>query len=377
MLEILCFLAIEKSDLVVGIISGNQVIKNRLRSQIETWVPSFPSVYAFSDFFPKEVMDSLNLKHVNMTFVEIKNKSDHLIGTQWTNPWYVAQPRFLPSMYELWQREPNAKWYLIGDDDSYFYIENIMRRLHKYHSDLPEVVSYFWCTWNHVTEFMEPKRDCHPFAQAGAGVLFSQKIMSMIGPHLIECSEMFNDAEHAASMRISVCMERNFGYNNWEKDAFIKPWRSGFHPGLPDETVSEGNTWDAPGSFHKVNDKMMHKLELTHLLKEEDGFYDFALFAFRSLPVELTRRRIWEFSFGFSFTNIGSHSHVKRVISKIQKSNEKPFTFEQEYEGNITVKMICDNELGKEEIFVDNVIRKINTQVIVKLHCPEKQRYFV
>ena len=377
MFQLLSFLALEKSDIAIGIVSGHQVIKSRLKPQIETWVPTFPSVYAFSDFFSEKDMASINLKHTNITFVEIKNKSDHLIGTKWTNPWYSAQPRYLPCMYELWKREPNAKWYLFGDDDTYFYIENIMRRLSRFNSDEPVSVSYFWCAWNNIGKYMKPQRDCHLFAQTGAGALYSQKLMSMIGPHILECNDMFNDAEHAASARISVCMEIIFGYEKWAKNAYAQPWRSGLHPGVPDSVVAEGNTWDAPGSFHKIKGTMMNQLELSHLLKEKDGFYDFATFSFRTLPVELTRRRIWQFTFGYSFSNIGSHSLIKRAISNIKKINEKPFSFEQEYEDNITVKMICNNKLQKEEIFVENVIRNIHTQVIVKLHCPKKQSYFV
>jgi hypothetical protein len=313
--------------------------------------------------------------HANINFVEISGKAEHLVGTQWKNPWYSAQPRFLPAVYHLWKSNPNVRWYVVGDDDTYLYPLNIIRRVGKHNSSEPEVISFFWCTWNQITDYMMPERECHPFAQGGSGVLFSKTIMDMIGPHLLECGEKYNDAEHAASMRISCCMERHFGYENWTKGGYIKPWKSGFHPSSPSVTVTFGNTWDAPGSFHQVSPVEMLVLKRGHTADVEDGFYDFSRVAFRSLPVELTRGTYWQFHFGFAFDLLATHSNRIESLTQI-RTDDGGKTFTQSYGGGVKVVVNCDEEVPLDVIDVDDVRRGPNTTVYLRMLCPEKTKYY-
>ncbi|OHT02029.1 hypothetical protein TRFO_30992 [Tritrichomonas foetus] len=358
------------------------MITNRVFSQASSWIPSLPYVFVYSDEFPNESIKQINnqFPHANISFVEIKNRSEHIIGSQWTNPWYRAQPRFLPAMHDLWKQNPHVRWYIVCDDDTYLYNQNILRRLGKHNSSNPEVISFFWCTWNYITEYMKPERDCHPFAQGGSGVIFSKTMMDLIGPKLIECSEKYNDAEHAASMRVSVCMEREFGYENWTKGGFIKPWKSGIHPSNPSVVISQGNTWDSPGSFHQVSPEEMVNLKKSHLVWLDDGFIDFSYFAFRSVPVELTRRRWWQLHFGYRIDNFASHSNQLMVLTSFEpieygKNNEIK-TFQQVYQGNVTVFVHCNNNYEDFQIDVDEVERGPATKIHVSLKCPKKQKYY-
>lgn len=381
---------LKPENLAVAIISGKEMISTRVKSQAQTWFPTFPQVFVYSDEFPKSEIEEIHKSspHANITFVPIIGKYEHIVGSQWKHPWYSAQPRFLPSMYDLWLRNRNKDvfWYVLGDDDTYLYIKNILRRLTKHNSSNPEVVSFFWCTWNQITNYMYPERDCHPFAQGGSGVLFSKKMMDMIGPILIKCSDMYNDAEHAASMRVSVCMERNFGYENWSKGAFIKPWKSGIHPSSPSVVIKQGNTWDAPGSFHQVVPEEMAKLKYSHIayIVSDDsgknltnyGFVDFAHFSFRSISVELIRRRWWMLNFGYRFENLASHSNTLYATSSlISKDNGK--TFKQKYQGNITLIVHCDKEMKDLQVDVDDVERGPKTKVHLILKCPSIQKYYI
>lgn len=375
---------LKPENIAVAVISGKELISTRVKSQAQSWFPTFPQVFVYSDEFPEsEVKEIRKLSpHANINFVPIVNRSEHIIGSQWKNPWYRAQPRFLPSMYDLWikNKDKNISWYVLGDDDTYLYIKNILRRLTKHNSSNPEVISFFWCTWNQITDNMLPERDCHPFAQGGSGVLFSKTMMDMLGPNLIRCSEMYNDAEHAASMRVSVCMERNFGYENWSKGAFIKPWKSGIHPSNPSVVIGQGNTWDAPGSFHQVESKEMAKLKNSHIAFIQNltdfGFVDFAHFAFRAIPVELIRRRWWELYFGYRFENLASHSNPFYALGSLT-SNDNGKTFEQEFQGNIKVIIHCDDKINDLQVDVDDVERGPKTKVHLILKCPPIQKYYI
>jgi hypothetical protein len=107
-------------DMAVDIISGNEVLITRFFSQAQTWVPQFPEVHVDSDFFPNTSKSDISAAspRSKIHFVEIPNVAQHLIGSQWEQPWYHAQPRFLPGMDHLWKHNPKATWYVVGDDDT-------------------------------------------------------------------------------------------------------------------------------------------------------------------------------------------------------------------------------------------------------------------
>jgi hypothetical protein len=365
------------ADFAVGIMSGKELLLTRFLSQAASWGTTFGDIYVYSDAFPGDTRAEIAAAapHTTIHFVEIANRSEHIIGSPWLREWYQAQPRFLPAIHHLWRANPGVRWYLVGDDDTYFYIRNIMRRLSKVNSSAMAVVSFFWCSWEQVTEFMEPLSDCHLFAQGGAGVVFSKTMMDRLAPHLPNCSEKYNDAEHAASMRVAVCVERLWGYENWTKGAFAKPWRSGMHPTSPAASQLIGNTWDAPGSFHQVAPEDMARLSAGHIVEEADGFYDFAHIAFRPMNLELTYRRKWEMYFGYSFDNFGTHTQRKFASSALW-TDDGGKTFLQEFEGNVTVVVHCDAEVEENEIRVEDVIRGPNTTVHLAVRCPGKQPYY-
>jgi hypothetical protein len=364
-------------DIAVGIISGQELLMSRLISQAKSWFPTFPSVSVYSDEFPNTTISDITSAspHSRIRFISIPGQAEHIIGSQWTVPWYRAQPRFLPAVHDLWTSHPHARWYLVGDDDTYLIPRNILRRLGKQNSSDFEVVSFFWCAWNSITEHMDPPRECHPFAQGGSGVLFSKTIMDGIGPRLIACGEQYNDAEHAASMRISVCMERTFGYENWTKLAFIKPWRSGIHPSSPQVTIGYGNTWDAPGSFHQVSPDEMLSLKRAHLCEVEDGFWDFARFTFRTVALKLTYAKWWQLHFGFCFDCFSTHS-FRMFARTALETKDGGMSFVQEYDGNVTVTVLCDSAVQEDVIDVDDVARGPTTHVWLRMDCPKKQPYY-
>ena len=340
----------------------------------------FPKIIVFSDLFPNSTETQQiaeTAKYSNVSFVKIQDTAEHLVGTEYTNPWYPAQTRFLPGMKKLYEMNKESNWFLIGDDDTYLFAKNIERRLHKYDYNDPIVVSNFYCSWNNIVERLQIKRECMPFAQGGSGVLFSQKLMSMIAPHLIDCSEIYNDAEHAASMRLAVCIQKLFGEENWTKGAFIQPWRSGFHSNPPDIEIEKGNTWDSPGSFHQVNKKIMKRIHKAHICEvdKREYYYDFAFNSFIPIPVELTFNTKWEFIFGYRFDIYGSHEHSINATSPIICDVEDQ-EFHQNYQNNITVLLHCDEEMEEEDMFVDDVERSpYRTLVHINLKCPSKTYY--
>lgn len=370
----LCWL-INFANLAVGVISGKEVLELRVVGQAETWFNEFPNVSVYSDYFDPEVKNKIREKaeHTNLSFIVIDNKADHLVGTPWEAKWYHAQPRFLPAMKHLYETNLDKDWFLYGDDDTYLVAKNIVRRLIKYNPKDPVVVSYFYCQWTKVSSYMANQRECRPFAQAGSGVLFSKKMMEMISPYLDMCNEIYNDANHAASMRMANCIERFYGSENWTKDKFVMPWRSGFHSSDPDIVIEEGNYWDAPGSFHKVNSEKMKRIHNAHISKAKNGYFDFAHYMFMGVPVELTFNTDWEFHFGYCFDMYGTHAHRINATKEIFCIDEEKKEFLQEYQENVYVHISHDEHLEIGDIFVDDVIREPSrTDVFILINCPDK-----
>jgi hypothetical protein len=199
--------------------------------------------------------------------------------------------------------------------------------------------------------------------------------MALLGPKLVGCGEKYNDAEHAASMRVSVCIERLFGYENWTKSVFVKPWRSGIHPSSPAVTIGYGNTWDPPGSFHQVTPDEMVVLGRGHIAEAPDGFWDFAGFAFRSIPLQLTYRRQWQLHFGYSIANFGTHTQKLYTVTPLL-TDDGGQTFTQQFQGNVTLIVACDRDTGIDIVRIDDITRGPSVTVRLSLDCPSKQPYY-
>jgi hypothetical protein len=364
-------------DLAVGIMSGKEVLMTRLLSQAQGWVPGFREVFVYSDEYPNTTREDILTAspHANLQFIEISGVADHIIGSQWLLPWYRAQPRFLPGMHHLWATRPSARWYIFCDDDTYLFPQSLLRMLQQRDSSQLEVISHFWCTWDQITQYMRPQRDCHPFAQGGSGVLFSRALMDQLAPELVNCSEKYNDAEHAASMRVTVCAEKLFGYELWASGRIINHWKTGLHPGKPSTAIATGCTWEAPGTFHQVTPSDMIRLKGGHLVDVEDGFFDFNFFTMKSVPIKLTYRRVWDMHFGYCFDNFATHSQRLYAVDGM-KTEDDGQTFVQNFEGDITVVVRCDQKIGDEQIWVDEVVPGPNVTVYLALKCPPKQKYY-
>lgn len=365
-------------DLVLGISSGYDLILTRTLDQASTWIPSLPRIYIYSDKLPSNTTNIFQKEapHANITFMELGDQDEHLVGTQWIAKWYHAQPRFLYGLYKMYIENPGYSWYGLLDDDTYLFQKNIVRRLHKYDHNNRVVVSFFWCSWDILLEYMEPQRECHPFGQGGACVIYSAELMKHFAKIILKCNEIYNDAQHAAAMRTAICMERHFGYENWTKGGYIQPWRSGFHSDPHYIHVEQDYMWDAPGSFHRLKKQDMVELSQTHLCYLQDGFFDFAHFAFAVTTVELTRRTKWRFLFGYSFSRMVTNLEEIKAISSLQTVDNGK-TFFQKYDKNISIQIQCNDDDSYEEIFVDRVVRSPSPEVYLIMKCPPKQNYSI
>ena len=240
---------------VLGIWAGKETILTRVKYQAQTWMKFWDEVLVFSDKFYNGTCKKIQkiAYPCSVKCISLGDFAHHLDGTEWTHRWYFAQPRFLPAMSESYFHNPNADFYIFGDDDTFFLKPGLIQKFGSRNSSIPLAAGKVYCAWNRISDEVKPYRTCHPFLQGGAGVLITNGLMSQIASELPNCSKRFNDPDFAGSMRFAICMERLFGTNKWSENEYIESWLLGFHSSPPKEEIKSGLVIEASATFHRMN----------------------------------------------------------------------------------------------------------------------------
>jgi hypothetical protein len=140
----------------------------------------------------------------------------------------------------------------------------------------------------------------------------------------------------------------------------------------PDQPGSHGlgNTWDPPESFHQVQREEMFVLKWVQIAEVGGGsYYDFAGYAFHSLPLELSYRRTWQLHFGYRIDHFGTHAQ-KIYASSLSTTDDDGKTFVQNFDEYIKVVVTCDQTVAED------VDREPNVTIRLALVRPKKQKYY-
>lgn len=366
--------------IAIGIWAGKETLENRVLNQAKTWMRFWEEVHVFTDELPENSCEILNkaASPCKVHCVKLGNYAEHLEGTEWTHRWYFAQPRFLPAMASLYEHSSSSDWFLFGDDDTYFFRPAIERKKSKYNHNTRKVIGKFWSTWAKVTDQVEPKRDNHPFAQGGAGVLLSHEMMKTLAPHLVNCTYLFNDADFAGSMRFAICVERVVGIEEWSPDRAIHTWYTGFHSSPPEFEISDSTVSESPASFHRIMPNMFEAIAKAHYIEYKDHngrnlSADLALFSFTPQKISLGRRdNVFEWRFGFWISLIDSKTPLLKAKSGWIPSIDKDgniVSMKQEYEGGVTVTCECDDTIPEGKVYFSHFNDYEGSEPVMKLSC--------
>lgn len=365
-------------SIAVGIWAGKETISNRVLNQAKSWMRFWDVINIFTDDIKPGECEELNRESnpCKVVCINIGNLAEHLDGTEWENRWYSAQPRFLPSMFSLYEHYPNSTWFLFGDDDTYFFRPSIERKLREFDSNTKIVLGKFWSSWQRVTQDVPPFRHEHPFAQGGAGVCISHAMMTKIGPHLKNCSMFFNDPDFAGSMRFAMCAEKVVGQHEWSLDGAIRTWYTGFHSSPPDFEISDRTVSEAPASFHRITKpEMFVPIKRAHImesLNDEKLSFDLGLFAFTKhflyLGSEVNR---FEWRFGLW---IGLQDSSKALLNAISDwmpliINGELIEFSQEYQNGVKVHCKCDESIPEGKTYFSHFKDKYGSEPVMLLPC--------
>jgi hypothetical protein len=79
--------------------------------------------------------------------------------------------------------------------------------------------------------------------------------------------------------------------------------------------------------------------------------------------------------FGFAIDTYGTHSYRIFVKSELKTDNDGK-SFKQKFQGDISVVVLCDENVPSDVIDVDDVERGPKTKIWLRLKCPKKKAYY-
>ncbi|KAI9137224.1 hypothetical protein BKA69DRAFT_1099338 [Paraphysoderma sedebokerense] len=168
--------------------------------------------------------------------------------------WKLDAHKNLPALRAMYYRFPTAKWYIMIDDDTYLFMENLHHRLSKYNHNLPIYIGFP----NHFVgcDGIKKYGTGPPFAHGGSGIVISRGAMLKVIDHIDECTLKYKDC-WAGDVRIGLCLRDN-GVNI----SFPLSGRQIFNPNTPHYQMHNysHDPCKRVVSFHHLRPATMQKL---------------------------------------------------------------------------------------------------------------------
>ncbi|KAJ3278619.1 hypothetical protein HK104_002168 [Borealophlyctis nickersoniae] len=163
--------------------------------------------------------------------------------------WRADAHKNLPGFRELWKRFPNAEWYMMIDDDSYVFLDNLEHFLKTYDPNQPHYLGsktlFIGC--DGIKKFGTGPY----FAHGGSGIILSRAAMKVLISGLDACIEKYRTC-WAGDVRTALCL-RDHG--------ILLEYPGGFHRDPPNDRFHfPKNPCDRPLTFHHLLVKQLQKL---------------------------------------------------------------------------------------------------------------------
>jgi hypothetical protein len=357
-------------DIAIGIWSGVEVFTERVLPMSRTWFRLVPSLHVYSDELVNTSLEAIVncTNHLNLFFHETPTFSHYMVGSQWDNKWNNVQNRHLYSLGDLYFREPDKKWYFLGDDDTFLYPNVLAEFLSSVPDNDTHIHGRIFHAFDHVNFVFRERDSDHLFVQGGAGIVIPAEIMRDLAPKMENCTQMFSGVNFPSDMRLSACLERLFNYS--------------VDPGVPgvfvhahgmlngDTPMREVAVWQRPPiTYHHIVPPLIEQVWMGAFSLWTDAagidvYVDWSWIAMKEMPIELGSEYMWcECQFGFKFYLGGRNgveltvmSHPEPVFDPSDKELRNPVKFIQKFEGNIVVVYLCFNGMANNIIEFDSFL---------------------
>ncbi|KAJ3304497.1 hypothetical protein HDV03_002706 [Kappamyces sp. JEL0829] len=212
------------------------------------YVADVPMVDVISSLPPSE-HEGLEMRFTPQSErLQKRQAPDQVIPDENSRGWKHDAKKNIPGFKALYSRYPDADWYIMIDDDTYVFMDNLKALLDTLDPTQPHylgaVTNFVGC--DGVTEW----EDAPYFAHGGAGIVVSKATMQTVLPLLDDCIPKY-DSCWAGDIRWGLCL----------RDAGILVKNAGlFSPDAPNDRFNFYDPCAAPRTFHHLLGSQIQKL---------------------------------------------------------------------------------------------------------------------
>ncbi|KNE54909.1 hypothetical protein AMAG_00853 [Allomyces macrogynus ATCC 38327] len=177
-----------------------------------------------------------------------------ILPDQKSQGWKLDAHKNIPAVKEMYKRFPNAKWYIMIDDDSYVFMENLHHLLLPLNSSEPHYIG----APNHFRgcDGVDKIGDGPMFGHGGSGIVLSHEAVRRMVEVADDCVFRYRPC-WAGDVRLGLCL-RDAGV----KISYMFPGRRYFNPVTPHWSVHP--YYEDPCkrvvTFHHLSQATMQKL---------------------------------------------------------------------------------------------------------------------
>lgn len=385
-------------DMAFGVWTGGNVFFKRAVSLAKTWFQFVPQLDLYTDFIPKKGVKAIYSasKHLNLYIHITPTFDDFMKYTSFNRIWDMVQNRHLFTIYDMYKRYPNKKWYIFSDDDTVIQPNLIpyFLKLYNYSHTIPMLIGHSQMHLNYLKKYTHNGKITH-FAQGGAGLILSHSLMKDISNSIMNCSIMRQAPYYPSDIRLANCINEFYAnYNGTDHEIKNK---------LVDNVIKDSNGWMSgmelenknqkkPGisflSYHKTTDFYSALYNATYSvwtdLSGQDRYCDFSHLAGSLINIQfINKNQIAKIMFGiniqlFDFPNsFNATSPFKPIFDKNDKDHVQPIKFTQSYQDDFEISLSCNEHLKVDEFVFDSFYPIGKKGINYFIRCPKSQKFYV
>jgi len=367
--------------------SGHNCILDRILPNSQTWYQFLPEVHVYTESMPKDsektVMNSNN--HLNLKFHILPLRTFALIGTEFDTEWNHAQSRHIVAIDHFYRNNKDKEWYAIFDDDTYIFVENLLRFLDDKNSSIPVVYGVSYGAVSYAGPFFKTN-GYHSFIHGGSSIIMSKAFIEKVGSYFLNCSAIFNLANVGSDIRLGMCMERYIGpqYND-----LLKPDVNRFFPDIPENVVDKRNEHKPQITYHHIHtDRAFWMWNCSTSMwtskQGEDLYIDWSIFSTQPYEVSIDRDgQLMKFHWGYKicFDSIDkpncfrSKSPIIPQFKNDDNSRDDPQMFTQSFENDLKVIYKCDKDMQPGDVAQERYFSGEESGFVLRAHCYKPKKF--
>jgi hypothetical protein len=155
------------------------------------------------------------MKHDPVEGHLLKRELEEVTVDRGSKGWKLDAKKNIPGFRVLYEKFPDVDWYVMIDDDTYMFMDNVLEKLNKLD---PNEMHYLGAPTNFIgCDGIKKWGDSIYFAHGGSGIVISRGAMLKMIPIIDSCIEKY-DSCWAGDIRTSLCLRdvgifvKNAGY---------------------------------------------------------------------------------------------------------------------------------------------------------------------